>query len=138
MAGYYGLLDCPVDICAGRADGVIAKENVRSSVPINPVNPARHQHTNTEVFHVCAADVVRAAGHRLRRLLCMLVARVQEIHCFTIPAAPGAAALRGVPGGGGARDLQGVRLWPPGLHLRGELAWHKGCTLFDGATFLRR
>lgn len=30
MAGYYGLLDCPVDICAGRADGVIAKENVRA------------------------------------------------------------------------------------------------------------
>ena len=29
VAGYYGLLDCPVDICAGRADGVIAKENVR-------------------------------------------------------------------------------------------------------------
>lgn len=28
VAGYYGLLDCPVDICAGRADGVIAKENV--------------------------------------------------------------------------------------------------------------
>jgi hypothetical protein len=30
VAGYYGLLDCPVDICAGRADGVIAKENVRA------------------------------------------------------------------------------------------------------------
>ena len=28
IAANYGLLDCPVDILAGRADGIIAKENV--------------------------------------------------------------------------------------------------------------
>ena len=29
VAADYGRVGCPVDICAGRADGVIAKENVR-------------------------------------------------------------------------------------------------------------
>lgn len=90
MAGYYGLLDCEVDICAGRADGVIAKENVRNiSFPSDVLScepPAVLEYDCP--VDICAgrADGV-VAKENLSRLLAVTRQTVQHSPPVTMVAA---------------------------------------------------
>lgn len=67
VAEDYGWIDCPVDICAGRADGVIARENVR---PLARPPPAavRGAGPRTAAEAVCTPSLHRslAAGSTWR------------------------------------------------------------------------